>query len=243
MIEEKKECVKSFLAELYRGAPIEKLKDIARHAELWFPELEGIELRKSCKYLYGNESWVMMFREHPFLRIAGEAGSYRIMTATAAEERPVASSFFSDLLKVSELLGYLMGVKLLRLEDHWGRKFNVLGEFSQSPTEISEDIRMLTWGFMVIGCNYEAFSAIDPLEERDWFVENSDIEVATKPWDTEKVREKAAEDTRAELCQLYQDLGGGGANDDIDDWGEDEDEDVYLMDGCWLTKTGEIVSR
>ena len=69
MIEEKKECVRSFLVELYRGAPIEKLKDIARHAELWFPELEGIELRKSCKYLYGNESWVMMFREHPFLRL------------------------------------------------------------------------------------------------------------------------------------------------------------------------------
>ena len=67
--------------------------------------------------------------------------------------------------------------------------------------------------------------------------------MATKPWDTEKVREKAAEDARAELCQLYQDLGGVGPNDDIDDWGEDGDEDVYLMDGCWLTKSGEIVSR
>lgn len=28
MIEEKKECVRSFLVELYRGAPIEKLREL-----------------------------------------------------------------------------------------------------------------------------------------------------------------------------------------------------------------------
>ena len=220
--------IKEFLEAFVSRASIEDLQSLVEEAAFDYPEFKDIKLQHSIKYLYGTESWVLMFHHFPLLRIAGDGNTYRIMTPTTSELIPVDRSILNDLLDGSELFGKLLDIELLRLSDNYQRPFNVIGEFTQSPVTIEEKLREVAWVFLVICVNSEIFSKSADSQEFSSSTKFNDFTAAHSPWSNEKLRDPANQDLR----DLYRSL--------CDD---DEEQYVYLMDGCWLTPSGEIVER
>ena len=223
---------KEFLAAFASGAPIQELMAIIKEGDYFdLPAFEEIQMEQSIKYLYGNESLVLKLKWFPLLRIAGDSGFYRIMTPTTGEGEKIPKSILEDILNCSELFGKLLNVNLLRLEDRQQRPFNVFGEFTWSPYDNEQTLKELTWVFSIICFNEAIFKelALFPKSKSTTLPKSINVQVASKPWANEKIR--VAESAKEERQVLYKTLSN------------DEDEYVYLMDGCWLSPSGEIIDK
>ena len=221
-----------FLKAFASGASVQELVAIIKEGDFDLPPFEEIQMERSIKYLYGNESLVLKFRWLPLLRIAGDNGLYRIMTPTTGEIEKIQKSIFKEMLNCSELFGKLLKVNFLRLEDKQQRPFNVFGEFTWSPYDNEQTLKEFAWVFSVICFNEAIFNELASLPKSKSIVlpRSIDLQMARKPWADEKIRDD--ESANEELKELYEEISDNG-----------DDEYVYLMDGCWLTPSGEIVER
>lgn len=224
---------KKLIISFRNGDPYDKLKEIATSANLKFADINSIELDRSYKYLYGNSSLIITCGKAPFFRIAGQESAYRIMTATTSDNPhpDINEEFFSLILRVSELISKLIEIKPLRLVDHLQRPFNVLFEFKSLNKESCIGLLEFTWVYLLVGLNEELFNAIASNSSNESSSNGSlRYTPATQLWENDQLRIHST--AQEELSDLHFALNDG-----------EEGEDVYLMDGCWLTPDGRIVEK